>query len=216
MTRDLLGMVLLIIQTGLLVPLCIELLRSRSSKGISLLGETIWVSAGIGWMLYGVSTANKVIIASGCIAAVGSAMVTALILRDTSRSSRLTAFMVAGVALVAFLASRAVWGSVGLAVTLSAFGVIQFIPQIVTSVRSLVNQDGHGVPLVGSLLRSVYTLSWAVYAGAWFLWGMVGESIDFPLVVWGLAGAVAFGLQFCSGLRAKRCDKIIADKEGES
>lgn len=59
-----------------------------------------------------------------------------------------------------------------------------------------------GVPLVGTGLRAVYTLTWAVYAAAWGLWGIAFSDVDWPLAVWGACGFVAFGLQFIAGLIA--------------
>ena len=84
------------------------------------------------------------------------------------------------------------------------FGLLQFLPQLRVSLGSIVRRDAVGVPLMGTGLRSLYTLSWAVYAGAWGLWGLTVADVDWPLAVWGLCGFVSFGLQFVSGVVARK------------
>ena len=93
---------------------------------------------------------------------------------------------------------------------LSVFGLVQFVPQMVTSVRAIAHRTGAGIPLVSTGLRAVYTATWAVYAAAWGLWGIAFNEVDWPLAVWGAAGFVAFGLQFVAGLRAQpsRADRV--------
>lgn len=103
-----------------------------------------------------------------------------------------------GVVLAACMAvSTVVCGAGGLSVFLSVFGLVQFVPQIVTSVRAIAHRTGAGIPMVSTGLRALYTATWAVYAGAWGLWGIAFSDVDWPLAVWGAAGFVA-------GLRADR------------
>ena len=96
--------------------------------------------------------------------------------------------------------STVLFQSFGLATFLSLFGVIQFVPQMVTSMKSIAKQDAVGVPIISTLLRAVYTLTWAIYAAAWFWWGIGFQEIDFPLAVWGMTGFTAFSLQAMSGI----------------
>ena len=97
------------------------------------------------------------------------------------------------------LLSTMIFHAAGLSIFLSIFGLVQFIPQMITSLKSIKHKDGHGIPLIGTGLRSLYTLTWAIYAGAWFIWGMRFNEIDYPLAVWGATGFVAFSLQFIAG-----------------
>lgn len=73
---------------------------------------------------------------------------------------------------------------------------------MVKSVRFLLTAQQSSDPLLGTFLRSIYTLTWAVYAGAWFMWGMRMQDVNYPLMIWGLSGFVAFGLQWLVAWRS--------------
>ena len=53
--RVITGTALVIVQAIILIPLVIELRRTRSAKGVSLTSEVAWIIAGVGWSLYGLS-----------------------------------------------------------------------------------------------------------------------------------------------------------------
>lgn len=202
--RDILGIVLLAIQASIIIPLAVELRRTRSSEGISTISETAWIIAGTGWSIYGFLTESNTLIASGFLATLGSAIVMSLIHKDLDAEKRKKSLLFGLIFFVVMIASTILFHSPGLGVFLSLFGLIQFFPQMATSIKSIKNKDAHGVPLVGTALRAAYTLTWAVYAAAWFMWGIAFEDVDWPLAAWGLAGFVAFSLQVIAGLVSQR------------
>lgn len=198
--RETLGILLLLFQAVLILPLAIELLRTRSGKGVSLLGEMLWVIAGIGWITYGVLSNSVVLMISGSLAFLGSLIVSVLIWNKKPLREKKVSVISAFLTGIVFALSIVFGGLIGISLSLSIFGVVQFIPQAITSWNSLRNGGAEGVPLLGSISRSLYTLTWAFYAGAWFVWGISVEKIDFPLLTWGLAGCIVFGMQFWSGI----------------
>lgn len=197
--RDILGIILLLIQASIIVPLILELRTTRSSSGISILSETAWIIAGAGWSIYGYLTGSTTLIVSGALATVGSALVYYFVYEDIYTMTKQRSVIVSVVFTIIMLLSTMIFHAAGLAIFLSIFGLIQFIPQMITSLKSIKHEDGHGIPLIGTGLRSLYTLTWAIYAGAWFIWEMSFNEIDYPLAVWGTTGFVAFSLQFIAG-----------------
>lgn len=202
--RAVLGIILLIVQASIIIPLVIELKKTRSSSGVSIISETAWIIAGIGWSLYGYLTGSTTLIISGALATIGSAIVYSLVYKDVDSITKKRSLIVSIVFTLIMLLSTMIFHSAGLAVFLSLFGLVQFLPQIATSITSIKEKNGYGVPLIGTGLRALYTLTWAIYAGAWFLWGMGFGEIDYPLAVWGATGCIAFLLQFVSGLLVQR------------
>ena len=203
--RELFGLSLIAVQLLLAGPIILKLLRSRERKGFSLAGEIIWVAAGAGWALYGLLFDSTVLIISGSIAALTSGAISILIWNYSPKKMAI----ICGLGTVAVLGLGTFWGGKeGLSMSLAFVGAVQFLPQLVKSLRMLKNGErAGGVSVLGSGMRSLYTLSWAVYGGAWFLWGAEMTRIDWPLVGWGLAGAVAFFAQACSGIgsRSRPC-----------
>lgn len=200
--RDILGISLLIVQTALVIPLVLKVVRARSADGMSLASEAIWVVAGIGWALYGHGTESVTLIASGTIAAVGSGTLVALMWRYKTQTEKRSALGLLAATAVGLFAPHLASGVAGLSLALAAFGVVQFVPQFVDTLRGMrQGSDMSGVSVLGTSLRALYTFGWAFYAGAWFLWGIPVSQIDWPLVAWGLAGAAAFGLQACAAGR---------------
>lgn len=198
--RYILGIILLCIQMIIIIPLAIELRNTRSSDGISVISETAWIIAGAGWSLYGYLTGSITLIISGALATTGSLVVYALIFNDLKIKEKKKSLIFAIIFTIMMLLSTLIFKDLGLGIFLALFGIIQFIPQIITSIKSIINKDGQGVPLVGTALRSLYTLTWFIYAGAWFVWGISFKDIDIPLAVWGACGFLAFGLQLISGI----------------
>lgn len=197
--RVVLGIALLSVQAAIIVPLAVELRKTRSAEGISVFSETAWIVAGVGWSIYGYLTGSTTLIASGALATLGSLTVYSLIFNDVEKGERNRSFVLGGVFCVLMLTTTVTAGAAGLAVFLSIFGLVQFLPQLRTSITDIKAKTGVGVPLVGTALRALYTLTWAVYAAAWFLWGISFGDIDWPLAVWGACGFIAFGLQFIAG-----------------
>lgn len=195
-----LGLFLLVMQGSMVAAMVAGLLRSDDRRGVSLAAETIWVSAGIGWLLYAIQTSNPVLMASGTLAAVGSAIVSLLVWRD--HAGRRVAPVAWGVGVLAGGIVSALVSTGALAVGLAAFGVVQFFPQMVLSVRVLASgATAARSPLAGVALRVVYTGLWAVFAAT-------GERVDLPLVAWGATGVVAFGLQVAAELRSRRASDV--------
>lgn len=205
--RAVLGIALLIVQASIIIPLVIELKKTRSSSGVSIISETAWIIAGLGWSLYGYLTGSTTLIISGALATIGSAIVYSLVYKDVDAITKKRSLIVSIIFTIIMLLSTMIFHSAGLAVFLSLFGLVQFLPQIATSITSIKKKSGYGVPLIGTGLRALYTLTWAIYAGAWFLWGMSFGEIDYPLAVWGTTGFIAFLLQFVSGLLVQRNKK---------
>lgn len=194
--RAVFGIVLLVTQAALIAPLVVRAVRARSARGIALAGEAIWAVAGLGWAVFGWMTGSRTLIASGCLATLGSGALIVLCARYTPRRVRIRSAILAAVVAAGLIASTAAAGSAGLNVALSAFGVVQFIPQIVTAFSQLTHRrPSTALSVTGTALRGVYTGGWAVWAGAWFVWGFPPGEIIWPLTAWGLAGVVAFAFQ---------------------
>lgn len=73
--RAYIGASLLVVQACIALALIISLRRTRNTAGISLLSETAWVVAGLGWLAYGIATSSAVLVTSGTLAALGSGAV---------------------------------------------------------------------------------------------------------------------------------------------
>lgn len=207
--RVITGTALVIVQAIILIPLVIELRRTRSAKGVSLTSEVAWIIAGVGWSLYGALTHNLTLVISGALATAGSMIVCVLVRRDVDRAEweRLRApAALFSAAMVACVIIGVGW----LSAFLSIFGMVQFVPQILASIQGIRTRSAHGVPIAGTALRAVYTGTWAMYAGAWGLWGIAFSEVDWPLAVWGVAGFIAFVLQCISGLVSKKKDPVRA------
>lgn len=165
--RSVLGIILLCVQAIIVIPLVIELRKTRSAEGVSILSEVAWIIAGMGWSLYGLLSASSTLVVSGFLATLGSAVVYGLVRRYVEAGVRHRSRMFGLVFVFVMGLSAVLFGVVGLGVFLSVFGLVQFLPQLRTSVVGIGRRDAVGVPLVGTGLRSLYTLLWAVYAGAW-------------------------------------------------
>lgn len=191
------GFAMVAIQLALVWPLMSRLRRSRSREGISLSSEAMWVVAGAGWALYGYLDESLPLLASGILAAAASFVVLSLagaFARDTR-----TRVVAVGAGTLGLLAiGYAGWGEVGLGGGLAALGLVQFLPQMVVSVRSLASRrPTPGVSPVAAALRASYAFGWAVYAGAWW-WA----DVNWPLAIWGVTGGVAYALQAIAARRS--------------
>ena len=80
--RSILGMILLCVQAVIVIPLVIELRKTRSAEGISIMSEVAWIVAGMGWSLYGLMSGSPTLIVSGFLATLGSAVVYGLVRQD--------------------------------------------------------------------------------------------------------------------------------------
>lgn len=201
--RALFGLVLIVVQVTLAIPIIMALLGSKERRGISLSGEFIWAAAGIGWALYGGMTGSVTLVVSGSVAAVTSGTISMLVW-PVAPSQRKRALVLGGGTAAVLGASTLLGADHGLSASLAAVGVLQFGPQFAESWHALASKAlVAGVSVLGACLRSLYTFSWALYGGAWFLWGPGMSRIDWPLVGWGLAGAVTFALQALGAARSR-------------
>lgn len=201
--RALFGLVLIGVQVMLAVPIIAALLGSKERRGISLPGELIWAAAGIGWAVYGAMTGSITLVVSGSIAAVTSGTISMLVW-PAAPAQRPRALALGGATATLLAASTLLAGDHGLSASLAAIGVLQFGPQFAESWHALRSRAlVAGVSVLGACLRSLYTFSWALYGGAWFLWGPGMSRIDWPLVGWGLAGAGTFALQALVAARSR-------------
>lgn len=197
-----LGLALLGVQAALAVVVLREVRATRSAGGIAVLGELLWVIAGVGWAWYGVWTESVVLTLSGSLAAVCSTAVCVYVRRDVTRGEWQRYALFGAVSALVMVAAGAVFGVVGLSVFLAVFGLIQFLPQLRLSTTQLLRGDVvPGAPVQGPAFRSAYTGTWLIYAVAWGLAGTA--TIDWPIAVWGASGCVAFALQALVGLRSK-------------
>ena len=140
--RVITGTALVIVQAIILIPLVIELRRTRSAKGVSLTSEVAWIIAGVGWSLYGALTQNLTLVISGALATAGSTIVCVLVRRDVDRAEwkRLR------VPAAAFTAAMIACGIIGvgwLSAFLSIFGMVQFVPQILASIQGIRTRSAH-------------------------------------------------------------------------
>ncbi len=203
-TQQILGIILLIIQFSIIIPLIIELKKTRSSKGISSISEVSWIIAGLGWSIYGFLIDSTTLIISGSLATTGSLIVMVLIIKDLDNNIKRKSFLFGMFFLVFMVITIVLFNSSGLSIFLSAFGIIQFVPQIIVSFKSIFRKDAHGVPIISTSLRALYTFTWAFYAAAWFVWGISFQEINWPLAVWGLTGFIAFSIQSIAGGVSKK------------
>ena len=151
--------------------------------------------AGVGWAIYGVVIGSVALIASGSIATATSGLMVAALWSLVPEQRRMV-LIVSAATFLGFVAGLLIGGWAGLSVALSVFSVVQFIPQLHQSVRALRHRIvTRGVSVFAALLRVTYAAGWAIYGGAWWLWGLTVDRIDWPLAVWGIAGAVTFTLQ---------------------
>lgn len=202
--RAYIGLGLLVVQACIAFALIVSLRRTREPTGISLLSETAWVVAGLGWLAYGVATSSTVLVASGTLAALGSTAVLVCLRGSIDATRRRKLAATGAICAVLAVAATAIWHTAGLGVFLAVFGLVQFLPQLYVSVRHILSRTGANVPLAGAALRTCYTATWALYAGAWWLWDMRPSDMDWPLAVWGATGAITFGLQFITGCMTAR------------
>lgn len=194
------GIALLVIQVVLALPLMRTVVRARSVTGFAVLSEAVWAVTGLGWAAYGGLTGSTVLFVSGSIAALTSGTLVTLAYRW---GSRLAALELAGTGAVAMLVCVAFWwgGPVALGGVLAAVGIVQFLPQVRVSLTALRQGiQTPGVSVIASGLRSVYALGWATFGALRPVENLVG-GLDWPLVVWGVSGAVAYAIQ---GLAARR------------
>lgn len=205
--QQILGIILLIIQFSIIIPLVVELGKTRSSQGISLISEVAWVIAGLGWSIYGFLISNITLIISGALATTGSLIVILLIRKDLNSNVKRKSSLFGIFFFVSMIITIVLYNSPGLSIFLSAFGIIQFVPQVIVSFKSIFRKDAHGVPIVSTSLRALYTFTWAFYAAAWFVWGISFKEINWPLAVWGLSGFIAFSLQAIAGIMSKKAIK---------
>lgn len=197
------GLILCGIQAALLLPLLTHARRHRSALGVSLPGEAAWAAAGLGWMAYGLLAQTPVLILSGALATAGSAGLCLLLRRDDSVPLRTWNISVlTGVGLLLALgAATMLWGLAGLSVVLAVFGVVQFLPQAITIITRW-NKPNPGVSVKAAALRGIYTLSWAGYAAGWAVFSTADA--DWPLITWGVSGAVVFTVQAASTWHHRR------------
>lgn len=199
MIQMIVGLVLCTVQAILLVPLLRHAARYRAVDGVSVSGEAAWTVAGLGWVAYGLTWPAPILVVSGLLAAAGSGTYVLLLRRHCSRFDASAAVAVGAVTAAGLVAGWVVGGVLGLAVALGLFGIVQFIPQAVVVVRGW-GRPQEGVNAAAAGLRAVYTGAWALYAGAWALLGLARA--DWPLIAWGVSGAVVFAAQaFNAGAR---------------
>lgn len=201
--RSVLGIVLVAVQAVQVAPLVAHAIRTRSAAGVSVPGEAAWAVGGLGWALFGYWTGSPILVVSGCLAAVASGTLTALLWRAPEAARGAAAGLAALTAVALAIPSLAV-GVAGLSVALSVFGVVQFLPQLrqsLTAWRSRASTPG--VSVTGAVVRSVYTAGWALWGGAYMLWGLPPSGVDWPIVAWGVAGAVTFAVQALAARRAR-------------
>lgn len=155
------------------------------------MGEMIWVPIGLGWLAYGLLTVSVPFIISGSLAALTSGAI-ALLIWGSHAVQRGRAVWTA-VLVAAVLVVSVVTGVTWLSLVLATLGVVQFIPQIVESLRLLnTKTSANGVSPIGAAARACYTLGWTAYGLGHVLWGADAGHVDLPLVTWGVAGAIAF------------------------
>lgn len=201
--RSILGLVLLVVQAVQVLPIIVHAVRSRSADGVSVPGEAAWAVGGLGWALFGYWTSSLTLIASGFLAALSSGGLTVL-LWNRPGAERTNAARLGLLTAVALAIPSVLVGVTGLSIALSVFGVVQFLPQLRQSVRAWsARLATPGVSVLGASVRSVYTAGWAVWGGAYGLWGLPPSRIDWPIVAWGVAGAITFALQALVARRAR-------------
>jgi len=140
-----------------------------------------------------VASGSPVLILSGTLALLGCATLLWLLRAAVTTRQCRTGIITAG-SVGAALVFAWCWGGVnGLATCLAVIGVVQFLPHLAAIVM-LRGRPATGVSPTAAGLRSAYTGAWAVYACGWALAGVVA-GVDWPLVTWGVSGALVFGLQ---------------------
>jgi len=203
LVRTLFGFALLAVQLGLAIPIAIQLLRSRDRQGFSLTGEMIWIAIGAGWVVYGALTGSILFTLSGLLAGLTSLLVTVLIWRSHGKT-QLRATLAAVAVAILIAAGLVIAGVPGTSFMLSALGVVQFVPQIVESMRQLrAGRPIPGVSAGGATARGCYTLGWAIYGLGYLVWGADAGGLNWPLITWGFAGTLAFGLLALAARRTR-------------
>lgn len=206
--REAFGIALLLVQAGLAAPLIWRLVRSSDRRGYSLVGEAIWVAIGLGWLFYGIATSSVTIMISGMLAALTSAAISVLVV-SCERSHLRSALLLSGATALFIAIGSVAAGIAGFSFTLAVAGALQFIPQLFDSVRKLrTNTGAAGVSPVAMVARALYTLGWSCYGAGSYLWGPGAGQVDWPLLIWGIVGFVAFGLLALAGVRSRSAARL--------
>ena len=183
--RGLLGFGLLVLQSGLLIPLIVHLRRSSASDGVSLLGESVWAVAGIGWAWWAVLANDPAVLISGLLGSCGGVSLLVLAVRRAPSGLPPRVAVLSCMWGAVMIVAGVWWSAGGLSLVLSVFGSVQFFPYFAASWRVFRGGSGAGVSVAGSALRSGYTGLWALYGLGWVLWGAGAGPVAWPLVAWG-------------------------------
>ena len=198
-----LGLGLLAMQCWLALVVLREVWHRRSAASIAVLGELAWIVAGAGWVIYGIWAESYIVAVSGAVGVLCCTVLCLLVRSDVTRSEWQRYAAVTTLFALSMAGSIVIGGVRGLSLFLAVFGFVQFIPQLRLSAGQLLRGVVvAGVPVRGAAFRAVYTGLWCVYAVAWGIWGTA--TIDWPLVVWGATGSVAFTLQATVGIRSRK------------
>lgn len=172
---------------------------------MSIVGEASWAAAGIGWIAYGILFHTPVLILSGALATIGSSGICFLLRKAPSARTWTLSALAASSLIIALIIGFLTWGANGVSTVLAVFGVVQFLPQAVNTIRRW-NLRNPGVSQSAATLRGLYTLSWAGYAAGWAIFS-IGRA-DWPLIAWGVTGAIVFFAQALSVWRHARKNPI--------
>ena len=205
---NILGCVLLIIQSVLAITLIRDLRATARNnngriEGVAVLSELLWIVAGLGWFWYGLWSTSYIVALSGVVGVFSCAAVCICVGASVSVRGWSRSYAIACVFLLSMFGVTTIWSLTGLSVFLSVFGLVQFISQISYSVAQLYRGTVvQGVAMASAFFRSGYTALWVAYAVICVT--VYDKALDWPLVVWGVTGTVAFFLQGCVGLSARR------------
>jgi len=196
-----LGLVLLVLQFVNAIPLLsrIHATRREPNSGVSILTEAVWGGASTGWLLYSIIVGNAMLAISSIL---GMSVSLLLVLMFVTRDFKkilvpLGAYLVT---VTSLFVVQWMFGVIWLGVALAVFGVVQFAPQLILSVKLLISGTyAHTASSMSALIRFIYCLGWAVYAT---LPHFYDSLVDYPLLVWGVFGAVTYGAQFLTTMTA--------------
>lgn len=173
----------------------VRLAKANTANGISVFGEAIWTVAGLGWTAWGLGTGSPLVALSGFLSFLGGGSMVTFAWKRIDPQHQVRVGTATACWAAALVAVTVLTGTPGLGAALAVFGAVQFGPHLVTAAKIARGTPADALSVPGTALRAVYTGTWAWYSLGWVAWGATGGPISWPVLVWGIAGFVAFTTQ---------------------
>lgn len=193
--REALGFVLIAVGLFWAVPSIWHMLRHRTSTGVSLSSQVLYLNLASSWTVYGAVTSSAVLLTSGITDVLCAIGLTVAVVRTSGFTVR---DFVPAVVFASLMAVMVVGGLSAFVVAFSAVLTLRWTPQILATVSVMRRAvPASGVSVTGAGWGLAMCAGWTVW-GAWPLIFGTDDLIDWPNIVWGLTGVISFVLQLLS------------------